>query len=195
MDQLRTSGRDALPRVAALERELAGLADDAARLAHCTRALTELEGPAKDNPAVASRLAPLVRPALSLDAANAQGLKLRATKSLLGASLYDAELHAAARSLDASNKAGLLEHAVVLQLESIRERADAEAFMASMQELSAAGPILDAERAVALYSNAALLSEKLELERSVQRDYAKKALALKPSSPQLVERLEAIAAD
>lgn len=192
---LRKNGKPALERVLALERELAGLADDEARIAHCTRALVELEGPAKNNEAIVGRLALLARPALSLDASNARGLKLRATKTLLDASLYDAELHAAARALDAHNKAGLLERAVAGQLERIRERDDAVAFITSMQELEAAGPILDQERAVGLYTNAALLSEKLELERSVQRAYAKKALEYKPSNPKLVERLEELAAD
>jgi len=193
--ELRASGRGALERVIAMERELADLPDDEARIAHCTRALVELEGSAKENEAIAGRLAQLARPALSLDAANARGLKLRATKALLAASMYDAELHAAARALDANNKAGLLEQAVAGQLERIRQREDAQAFMASMQELEAAGPILDKERAVSLYTNAALLSEKLELERSVQRAYAKKALEYKPSDARLVERLEELAAD
>lgn len=194
MDQLRTSGRDALPRVAALERELAGLADDAARLAHCTRALTELEGPAKDNPALASRLAPLVRPAVSLDASNARGLKLRATQALLAAAVYDTELHAAARELDAANKVGLLELAVYRQMSAIQQREDAEAFMASMRELDAAGPIREQRYALELYTNAALLAEKLELEAAVQCAYAKKALALKPDDLQIVERLQGLAA-
>lgn len=135
LEEISTSGRKALVEVKALVGAFDAAQGDA-KLAELEKVLTRLEG-LEDGSPFATLLAVPARQALSLDAENARGLKLRAIKALFTAGKFDDDLVAAARALDPKNELGLLERVVD---HGFRKVEDDETARAALLQLDALLP-------------------------------------------------------
>ena len=121
-------------------------------------------------------LLPAIRTALTEDADNAAGRKLRAIKVLLASGAADDELFDAARELDPKNEEGLLELVVSAEYDKVRNDEAANAALEIFAALVAHGELKDAEVAQKLYFLSAYWMSNLSEDTETTKAYAQKAL-------------------
>lgn len=190
LDEISTKGRAAITAVAAVlaEATKAEPGQKAAALSKVIDALLALDA---DSPA-AAKLIPVVKEALTVDADNKRGLKLKALKALLKFGQSDAALCAAAKELDPKNEHGLLEQCVVVQSNQVDSEEAVKAAFQAIEALDALGPVKDKEAALQLYTNAAFWNQRFLKDDAAAKKFAAKALPFAKDNEGLSKALQEI---
>ncbi len=189
--EMRTSGKAALADAKAFEAKFAAAtgAEKEKLLDEAIEKLAALDG---DAPA-AAKFSVIARLALTLDAENKAGRKLKAVKALLHAGDIAADVVTAARELDPKNENGLLEQVVLAETGSIGSEEELKAAAKKIDDLDALGPMKDKEIAMQLYVNAAFWNFQFLKNSEVAKKYAKKVSELGLEiNPRLKELLDTI---
>ncbi|MBK7874283.1 MAG: thioredoxin family protein [Planctomycetes bacterium] len=133
-----------------------------------------------------------IQEALTFDADNKQGRKLRALQVLLAAGRADEAMIAAARALDPKNEKGLLERVVMAQFESVQNDELARAALTELDQLVAHGPRKDKKIDFMLHVNAAYFCSGPLQEPERAKKYAKVAKEIGSDDERAMQLVEQI---
>lgn len=165
------------------------VADDAAKLVLWEKALGIVEK--SESAATKTNLKDIVTYAMTVDADNAKGMKLRALKTLFQAGLADDSLVAEAEKFDPKNENGLLERVVQMQLQRVRGKDGIPGALAKVDAVIKMG-IKDKKTAFMLYGNAAFMTKRGLQDAERASNYAKKALEIGSDNERFVKFLKTL---
>lgn len=189
--ELRTGGKAALAEAKEFEAKFAA-AKGEEQLKLLDAAIEKLQALEGDAPS-AAKFGAIARHALTLDADNKAGRKLKAVKALLHVGDVAEDVVTAARQLDPTNADGLLEQVVAAETGNIGGPDEIAPAAKKIDELDALGPIKDKELAMQLYVNAAFWNFQFLKDNVAAKKYAKKVselgLEINPRLQQLLDRI------
>ena len=193
LDTMRENGKKQLAEIQAFAKSV-----DAAKGADLDKlldqAIEKLNDEAKkEDSAFVDANATIVRKAYVADPNNEKGLKLKAFNALIDSGAGETSDFAIGRELDPKNQQGILEKVVEAQLGSLSSREQIPDAIKWIEDLDAAGPIHDQERAKRFYANAAVWSAQVTKDNTKAKKFAQKAKDLGVSdNPQLAAMLDKI---
>ncbi len=189
--ELRTSGKAEIAEAKEFEAKFAAATGEE-QLKLLDVAIEKLMALAGESPATA-KFSAIARHALTLDADNKAGRKLKAIKALLHVGDVTADVVGAARELDPKNENGLLEKVVLAETGNIGSEEELKAAAKKIDDLDALGPMKDKEVAMQLYVNAAFWNFQFIKNVEVAKKYSKKVselgLEINPRLQQLLDRI------
>jgi len=193
LGELRASGKAALARIAAVVAAFEQAAPESRPAAW--DALADAAQGLEPGSLFGARLAPGLAAAFTLDPENAQGRKLRAFELLFQLEEVDAAVVKEIRAFDPKNERGLLERTLQAQFERVTDDQGARAAIEALAQFEASATFKNPERALQLYTNAALwLARPLE-DPEGAKPWAQKALALDVEDEELRSTLEELAGE
>jgi len=165
-------------------------ADEAAKLVLWEKALT-IVGESK-SAATKKNLKDIVCHAMSVDADNAKGMKLRATQTLFAAGLVDDALVAETEKLDPKNEHGLLERVAMMQIRKVSGKDPILAALEKVDAVSKMG-IKDKKIAFSLNAFAATKCGARGIDDAKRASaYAVKAIAIGSDNERFVNHLKTL---
>lgn len=190
MATIATNGKKAMTEVKVVL-DAFKAAEGEAKVAAWEKVAATLAGLDQGSP-FAGTLAEAVRWAITFDADNSKGLKLRAVEALLDGGVFDDDLYKAGLELDPKNESGLYEKVVEGRFNSVRDDDTARAAIQALEGLIAIG-FKDKETGLMMTFNAARWCAGPLEDAEKAKVFAKAALALEPDED-MTEALEEIIA-
>lgn len=165
MKELRTSGKEAIARIAAMQVEI--VQAKGKKLDELIgQAIDMLAKTSSDQPG-ADKIAAIARMGLSKDK-----LAESALMALLKSGTAEADDYAKAEELDPKNEKGLLEQCVAAKMGSVSSEEMIATVLASIDALLESGPIKDKEIAKNVYANAAFWNHRFTKNAEAAKRYA-----------------------
>jgi thioredoxin-related protein len=165
-------------------------ADDAAKLVLWEKAMG-IVGKSKST-ATKKKLKDIVCHAMTVDADNAKGMKLRALTTLFEASLADDAMVVEAEKFDAKNEHGLLERVALMQLQKVKGKEQIAAALTRVDAMAKLG-IKDKATGFMLYGISANMCGSRGIgDAQRASDYAAKALAIGSDNERFVSFLKTL---
>lgn len=181
LTKMRAEGRKALGEVKDIVAKYEAATGEE-KTKQLDRAISSLESLEEGSP-FARQLAPIARAALTTDATNAAGHKLRAIKALLKVGEFDAELDKAGRELDPKNELGVLERVIAGQLNTVDSEQGVRDAIAAIADLDKLG-IKDAQLKEHFYASAAFMNFQHLDDKEAAKVWAQKLKAIAPDKKQ-----------